>query len=224
MFGSAPVLIGFLDRFSKITSPETEVLCIYGATEILPISMTTAKEKLAYDGEGDFLGTLLPGVIIDIEAGEFLVSGPNLCSKYLHEKKALYRFTSGDLGFMTQDGKIVLTGRKKDMIIKDHNNVYPGLFEPTISKIKGVKNCALVGVYNESKQDEEIHLCVEKDYTALQNNEIFIKYLQKEIRSSEYSIDSYAFPDKIHIMQLPLSGRSRKIDKLELKKILTSTL
>lgn len=224
MFGSAPVLIGFLDRFSRIISPETEVLCIYGATEILPISMTTAKEKLAYEGEGDFLGTLLPGVKIDIEAGEFLVSGPNLCSKYLHEKKALYRFTSGDLGFITQDGKIVLTGRKKDMIIKDHNNVYPTLFESTISKIKGVKNCAIVGIYRESKQDEEIHLCLEKDYGVTQSDDLFIKYIKKEISNGAHSIDYYALPDKIHIMELPLSGRSRKIDKSELSRTLTNTL
>ena len=224
MFGSAPVLAGFIDRFSKIVSDETEILCIYGSTEILPICMTTAKEKLAYADSGDFLGTPLPGVIIDIEEGEFFVSGPNLCSRYLHQKTKLDRFASGDLGFINQDGKIVLTGRKKDMIIKDNHNVYPTLFESTISKIKGVKNCALVGIYNESKQDEEIHLCVEKNHEAIQNNEVFIKYLEKEISSGQYSIDNYALPDKIHIMQLPLSGRSRKINKVELKKVLTDTI
>lgn len=224
MFGSAPVLAGFLDRFSKIISNATEILCIYGATEILPISITTAKEKLAYTESGDFLGTPLPGVTIDIEAGEFFVSGPNLCSRYLHEKTNLSRFTSGDLGFMTRDGKIVLTGRKKDMIIKDNHNVYPTLFESTISKIDGVKNCALVGIYSESKQDEEIHLFVEKDHEATQNDELFIKHLRKEIGSGKHSINSCAFPDKIHIKKLPLSGRSRKIDKSELKKILEYTI
>lgn len=222
MFGSAPVLSGFLDRFSKIAATETEILCIYGATEILPIAITTAKEKLAYVDGGDFLGTPLPGVSIEVVAGEFLVSGPNLCSRYLHETQNLKQFISGDLGYISQNGHMVLGGRKKDMIIKDHHNVYPSMFEPTISKIRGVKNCALVGIYNETKQDEEIHLCVEKDHEAISNNDLFIAHLRKALSSGEYSIDSYAFPDKIHVMELPLSGRSRKIDKSALKKALVS--
>jgi acyl-CoA synthetase (AMP-forming)/AMP-acid ligase II len=224
MFGSAPVLVGFLDHFSKVASANTEILCIYGGTEILPVCMADIREKLAYQGRGDYLGTPLPGVTINIEEGEFLVSGPNLCSRYLHEKDTLHHFSSGDLGFVTKNGKIVLTGRKKDMIIKDHNNVYPALFEPTISKIKGVKNCAFVGIYSELKNDEEIHLCVEINHEAIQSDAEFIKYLNKEIRSGEHSIDSYAFPDKIHIMELPLSGRSHKIDKSRLRKIISRVI
>jgi acyl-CoA synthetase (AMP-forming)/AMP-acid ligase II len=163
MFGSAPVLAGFLTRFSTITSPKTTVLSIYGSTEILPISIATSEKKLAYTGEGDYLGKMLPNISVKIIHDEFLVQGPNLCGRYLHEESRLKHFASGDLGYVTPEGELVLTGRKKDMIIKDHHNVYPTLFEATISKIDGVKNCALIGVYNEEKQDEDIHLCIEKE-------------------------------------------------------------
>jgi acyl-CoA synthetase (AMP-forming)/AMP-acid ligase II len=220
MFGSAPVLVGFLKKFSAVTPPSTQVLSIYGSTEILPISIATMKKKLTYTGEGDYLGTLLPNVSVKIVDDEFLVQGPNLCGRYLHEELGLKYFASGDLGYVTPEGDLVLTGRKKDMIIKNHHNVYPTLFEATISKIEGVKNCALIGVYNVEDQDEKIHLCIEKENIEM-SDQVFIEYLGKKLKSGEYSIDSYALPDKIHVMTLPLSGRSRKIDKQTLRTNLT---
>ena len=219
MFGSAPVLTGFVEKFTKFISKNSQVLCIYGSTEILPISIATAEEKLSYGDRGDYLGHLLPSVRVEVKDEEFLVSGPNLCSRYLHEDIQLPHFLSGDLGFVTKDMELVMTGRKKDMIIKDHHNVYPALFEPTISKISGVKNCALVGIYDEDVQDERIHLCVEKEDGSM-SDAVFKKHVQRELKSGAFSIDSYALPDEIHIMKLPLSGRSQKINKQKIKELL----
>ena len=223
MFGSAPVLTGFLEKFTKIISSNTKVLCIYGSTEILPISVTTAEEKIAFGTRGDYLGRPLSGTKVQIENEEFLVSGKNLCARYLNEGGSMLYFSSGDLGFVTNEGALVLTGRKKDMIIKNHHNVYPSLFEPTICKIKGVKNCALVGVYDENEQDEKIHLCITKDNISM-SDDAFIKHVENALRSGEFSIDSYALPDNIHIMELPLSGRSQKINKQKIREILTESV
>lgn len=223
MFGSAPVLNGFVKKFTKVVSDKTQVLCIYGSTEILPISIATAEQKLAYGSKGDYLGHLLPGIQVEVKDEEFLVSGPNLFARYLHEEKPLLQFASGDLGFMTNDKELVMTGRKKDMIIKDHHNVYPALFEPTISKINGIKNCVLVGVFDEADQDEKIHLCVEKEDDSM-SDEVFMKHIQHELRSGALSIDSYALPDEIHVMELPLSGRSQKIDKQKIRSLLKNTV
>lgn len=216
MFGSAPVLVGFIERFINITSDKTSILCIYGATEILPVSITTAIGKVSFEGEGDYLGTLLPNIEVNVVNDEFLISGDNLCDRYLLSSEKLTHFASGDLGHVTASSELVMTGRKKDMIIKNHHNVYPALFESTISRIPAVKSCALVGVYNQTTQDEEIHLCVEKNSTDV-SDDVFIAALHKSLRSGRYSIDSYALPDHIHVIDIPRFGRSHKPDKQALR-------
>lgn len=223
MFGSAPVLTGFVERFVAVTNETTTTLCIYGATEILPVSIATADEKLSFDGSGDYLGALLPGIKVEVVDDELLISGENLCDRYLLSAERLTHFSSGDLGYVTPGHKLVMTGRKKDMIIKNYHNVYPALFESTISRIPGVKSCALVGLYNHETQDEEIHLCIERNDFDMADS-VFVTELQKTLRSGKYSIDSYALPDHVHIMCIPHSGRSRKPDKQALRRQLQKSI
>lgn len=217
MFGSAPVLIGFLSNFQKIISQQTKVLCLYGSTEILPITIATLEEKLAYVGVGDYLGKLIQGITVEIDEQEIVVKGKNLCQRYLHKNEYLQAFHTGDLGFVTDNGSLVLTGRKKDMIIKGNHNIYPTLFESTISKISGVVTCAMIGVYDENKQDEQIVLFIEK--ISKESDSVMIKNVKKALKSGEFSIDTYALPDYIFCMSLPVSGRSRKVDKEKLREI-----
>jgi acyl-CoA synthetase (AMP-forming)/AMP-acid ligase II len=217
MFGSAPVLVGFLSNFQKIISKQAKVLCLYGSTEILPITIATLEEKLSYKGVGDYLGKTLDGVAVEIKEQEILVRGKNLCQRYLHEHEPLQAFRTGDLGFVTDNGSVVLTGRKKDMIIKGNHNIYPTLFESTISQISGVVACAMIGVYDEKKQDEQIVLFIEK--SSKESDSVFIKNVRNALKSGEFSIDIYAFPDYIFCRALPVSGRSRKVDKVKLREI-----
>jgi acyl-CoA synthetase (AMP-forming)/AMP-acid ligase II len=215
LFGSAPVLKGFLERLQPFLAPATEVLAIYGSTEILPATVTTLKEKLSFEGAGDYLGTPLPGVTARIVNDEIIVSGPNLCHRYLDDGEVRTEFQSGDLGYLTKTCAVVLTGRRKDMIIKGNHNIYPALFESTISRIPGVGGCALVGLFNETIQDEQIVLCIENN--SLESDTALCKRVNGLIRSGEYSIDTYALPDKIICLSLPLGGRSRKINKTLLR-------
>ena len=210
MLGSAPVLSGFLSRLQKIIAGNTEVLAIYGSTEILPISRVTMSEKLAFTGKGDLLGTPFSSVNVRIESDEIIVSGPNLCRSYFGSE-ALSEYRTGDLGAIDDKGRIILLGRKKDMIIKGNYNIYPTLFESIIARIPGVKHCALIGIYREDKSDEEIVLVIETD--TEEPKEQFRLRLKRELASGSHSIDAYAHPDRIIFMDLPLSGRSKKVDK-----------
>ena len=219
MLGSAPVLSGFLARLQKIVTLGTEVLCIYGTTEILPISRVTMKEKLEFTGKGDLLGTPFSSVKVRIDSEEIVVSGPNLCRSYLGSEP-LKEYRTGDLGTIDDKGRIILLGRKKDMIIKGNFNIYPTLFESVIAGVYGVKQCALVGIYREDKSDEEIVLAVETDTDEPEDQ--FRTRLKRELASGPHSIDVYAQPDRIVFMDLPLSGRSRKVDKNLLRKKLTT--
>lgn len=217
LFGSAPVTKGFLARFSEICEPQMKVFGVYGSTEMLPISMIDMSEKLAYKGTGDLLGKPVRDTkIIISEDKEILASGPQLFSRYLGDASNLKHFASGDLGEIDSDGNLVLLGRKKDMIIRKGFNVYPALFESSISKIPGIVECSLIGIYDDTLEDEKIVLFIVSDL----KEHGFTDKLKGMLRSGVYSIDSYAYPDEIILIDdLPRSGRSKKIDKASLREI-----
>ena len=100
------------------------------------------------------------------------------------------------------------------MIIRRNFNIYPGLYEPTINKIKGIVEAVMIGVYNEQKADEEIILVVEG-----QENLDGQAILEK-LKFGTYSIDKEAWPDRVVFMPLPRSGRQNKVNKHQLRSAL----
>jgi long-chain acyl-CoA synthetase len=222
LFGSAPVTKGFLSRFSTICEPSLKAYGVYGSTEMLAISTVEMHEKINYTGEGDLVGKPAKGVQITIaEDKEILASGPQLFVNYLGDSEPAKVFHSGDLGDLDKDGNVVLLGRKKDMIIRKGYNVYPSLFEAGISKIPGVVECAMVGIYDDSKEDEKIVLFV----VSNSREHSFVDSLKASLKAGSNSIDAYAYPDKIMIVPaMPRSGRSKKIDKKALRDLASKTL
>ena len=155
LLGAAPAPPGVLRRAIE-AGPE--VLSIYAMTEALPIAIASAREKLAQT-EGDLLGAPLPGVGVRIaDDGELFVSGPHLAQRYLGEEP-LKEIATGDL-VRLEEGRLVLLGRKKDMILRDGVNIYPGLYEPAIAALPGVAEAAIVGLPDPETGDEEVVLAV----------------------------------------------------------------
>ena len=149
------------------------------------------------------------------EDGEILLSSPQLYARYFHEGIRTEYHHTGDMGYIDPNGYLILTGRKKDMIIRGNFNIYPGIYEEIIRRIEGVDDCALIGIWNESKDDEEVLLVVEsKKLTA--------DHVRKDITTGDHAIDRQALPDKIIMMRLPRSGRQNKVDKKVLRMKLSS--
>ena len=222
IIGSSPVLSGFLNKIKQVIHPSTKVWCIYGMTEMLPIAGIEMTEKLQYEGPGDILGKPFEGVKTKpLSDGELVVSGPNKCWGYLPDNQ-LDQVNTGDICQIDEQGRLVLLARKKDMIIKGNYNVYPTIFEATISKIEGVNKSAMIGQYNDTNQEEQIVLFIEPDAQVVDRQK-FIKSIKKQLLSGKYSIDLYAQPDTVILLDhFPHSGRSQKIDKQKLKKLLVS--
>ncbi|TNE52926.1 MAG: long-chain fatty acid--CoA ligase [Bacteroidetes bacterium] len=213
-FGSAPVYRSFLERLLPVLPEHVRLTCLYGMTENLVVATIDGREKAAYPtSTGDILGRPVPGVELRIAPdGEILVRSPQLFERYLHLAGRDAWHASGDLGYIAPDGRLVLTGRKKDMIIRRNFNLYPGLYEPTINRISGVTECAFIGVYDEKKQDECVVLFVET-YAPLTE-----PALRRALESGACSIDQEAWPDYIYFEKLPRSGRQSKVDKATLRK------
>jgi acyl-CoA synthetase (AMP-forming)/AMP-acid ligase II len=221
LIGGAPVHVAFLRRLREVLAPGTRVVCVYGMTEILPVARVSLDEKLAYEGTGDLLGTLMPRVRARIaDNGELLLSGPALFDRYLGGAPVM-EYATGDLCRIDHD-RLVLLGRAKDMIIRGETNIYPELYEPIIERIRGVRRCALVAEYNERLADECVVLAVEPEPGA--DAEELRRRLRDELRFGDCRIDAAAQPDYIFTMPLPEAGRASKVDKAAVRALVRERL
>jgi acyl-CoA synthetase (AMP-forming)/AMP-acid ligase II len=212
--GAAPVRATFLQALQKVLTEGTSVWCVYGMTEILPVARVSLAEKVAFQAEGDLVGECVPGVSAGLTAdGELVLRGPNLFSGYFGELPCEEHAT-GDLARL-ENGRIVLLGRKKDMIIRGKFNIYPELYEATIERIPCVGRCAMVGVYDDRREDERVILVVEAGADA--KGEALQQMVRDALRRGPFRIDTEALPDEIIVMPLPMKGRSGKVDKSGLR-------
>ncbi|MFB4311683.1 class I adenylate-forming enzyme family protein [Actinomadura sp. GTD37] len=212
LLGAAPAPAPILRR-AIAAAPSAEVLSVYAMTEILPVAIASAQEKLAHahSGAGDLLGAPLPGVGARLEGdGELLLSGPNLCRGYLGADP-LTELPTGDLARL-DDGRLVLMGRKKDMLIRGKFNLYPGLYEPSVAALPDVAEAAIVGVPDPQTGDEEVVLAV-----------VGPPGLDARLhRTLPDVIDHDALPDRIVVLDaLPRAGRTRKLDRDRLRAMVT---
>jgi len=214
LVGGAPVLPSLLGR-AREALPGTEILAVYGMTEILPVAVATADEKLAHDGGGDLAGRPLPGVDARLsDDGELLLRGPHLCRGYLGEPP-LTEHATGDLARFDDQGRIVLYGRKKEMIIRGRTNIYPGLYEPAITRLPGVRTATLVGV-SDAIGDERVVLVLTPEAAEAGDPRWLPGHpLAEHVRAALPTlVDAAALPDHVLVLsELPISGRTGKPDR-----------
>ncbi|MEV5407274.1 class I adenylate-forming enzyme family protein [Thermopolyspora sp. NPDC052614] len=214
LLGTAPAPPAVLRR-AIAAGPHVNVLSVYAMTEALPIAVATAEEKLAHL-DGDLLGPPLPGVGVRVaDDGELFVSGPHLARGYLGEPP-LREVATGDLARIDAEGRLVLLGRKKDMLLRDGFNIYPGLYEPAIAALPGVAEAAIVGLADPETGDEEVVLAVVPASSGF--DEIRLRKALPEI------VDAGALPDRVVVLgSLPRAGRTEKLDRAALRAILSGT-
>ncbi|MBX3578391.1 MAG: AMP-binding protein [Rhizobiaceae bacterium] len=86
------------------------------------------------------------------ETGLVQVRGPQVFPGYVdpaHNVGTLAPdgwLTTGDLGYLTEDERLVLTGREKDLIIRGGHNIDPAAIEDVANQFPGVEISAAVGM------------------------------------------------------------------------------
>jgi long-chain acyl-CoA synthetase len=121
----------------------------YGLTETAPI--VTLNHPL--HAKRGAVGKPIAGVEIRIaDDGEILVRGENVTSGYFNAPDATREafadgwFHTGDIGELDAEGRLLIKGRKKEMIVTPEGlNVFPEDVERAINEQPGVIDSAVVG-------------------------------------------------------------------------------
>ncbi|MEU0009027.1 class I adenylate-forming enzyme family protein [Streptomyces sp. NPDC006314] len=199
--GSAPASAELLTRVKRAGADEA--WGVYALTELFPAAAVEQADKAAFTGEGDLAGTPLPGVVAKTDAsGELLLSGPAARNRYLGEEPDPWVAT-GDQARL-DGGRIVLEGRRKDMVLRRAENIYPGLYEPALH-VPGVELALLVGV-PAGDGDERLIAVVQPGRGADRDT------LRAALAEPLERMGS-ARPDAVLLADIPLSGRSLKPDR-----------
>jgi len=96
-----------------------------------------------------------PGPCRANETGLVQVRGPQVFPGYLdpaHNAGTLSAdgwLTTGDIGYLTDDERLVLTGREKDLIVRSGHNIDPAAIEDVANQFEGVQISAAVAMPDE---------------------------------------------------------------------------
>ncbi|HEV7680098.1 MAG TPA: class I adenylate-forming enzyme family protein [Candidatus Dormibacteraeota bacterium] len=130
----------------------------WGMTEVSPLTMREVPEG---DGEPGDVGRPLWGVAVRAsDSGELEAAAPSMFLGYAGDtvasRAAMHDgfLRTGDLGRVDRDGRVVLTGRLKDLIIRGGNNVAAREVEHVLEGHPAVLEVAVVGLPDPDMGEE----------------------------------------------------------------------
>lgn len=197
----------FMDRF------DCRIREIYGMTENAGIASANRMslefkpgsagrayyncELRIVDDQGN---TLPPG-----ERGEICTRGPANMKGYFNRAKETTEvlqdgwLRSGDIGYLDEEGFLYVVDRKKDMIIRGGENIYPAELEDSLFKIPEVAEAAVVGIPDPVFGEKVIAFVVPRPGATLTEASV-LEQLQGHIRK-------FKMPSRVHVVgSLPKAG------------------
>jgi len=164
----------------------------------------------AVDDKGESVG---PG-----EAGELLVKGPLIMKGYYQKLAETEQVIDkngwlhmGDIATIDSFGYIKIVGRKKEVIIRGGENIYPAELEKVYYSHPSVMEVCILGFPHEVL-GEQTYAFIKLEDTSLENEETLREYARGKIAK-------HKIPDKVIILPEMPHLPGGKIDKRELKSI-----
>lgn len=186
---AAPCPVDVKNRMIKWFGPVINEF--YGSTESGAVVACNSEQSLARPGS---VGKIVPEADVRILDDQGRVLPPNTIGEIYsrfpmndftyngrpEERAEIERdgyITSGDMGYMDEDGFLFIADRVKDMVISGGVNIYPAEIESVLHNYPGIKDCAVFGV-----PDEEFGEAVMAVLEAENEEEISIDGVRRYMR------------------------------------------
>ena len=196
----------------------------YGLTETSPLACA---QRLDEAHKAGTIGKPIDGVDIKIfddndqevqqgERGEIVIRGHNIMKGYFNRPEATAEamrggwFHSGDIGYIDEDGDIVIVDRKKDMILRGGFNVYPREVEEVLYSHPAIREAAVIGMPDE-RYGEEVKAIVSLSPGANATSDEIIEYCRQHVAA-------YKYPRVVEIIDDLPKGPTGKLLKRALRE------
>ena len=158
------------------------------------------------------------------QVGELVIQGPLTFKGYFRSEEENKRafdeegfFHTGDLMSLREDGHYVVEGRKKDVIIRGGENVYPERIEDKLKAHPKVANCAAIGIPDRRFGEKMCAVVQPLQGKTIDFDEV-VDYLKGK------GIAVFQMPERLEVVEgWPLTAVN-KIDKRRLRAFVTAKL
>ncbi|MEV6590335.1 class I adenylate-forming enzyme family protein [Streptomyces acidicola] len=189
----------------------------YGMTEVPMITMGSPDDSA--ENLATTEGRPPEGMEIRIVDGEVRLRGEAVCQGYLDPAQTERAFdadgflVTGDLGRLTADGHLVLTGRLKDVIIRKGENISAKEIEDLLHRHPAVRDVAVVGL-PDTERGERVCAVVER---VPGDGELSLDDVTSYLRSEGLSV--HKLPEQLEVVDaLPRNDTLRKVLKYKLRE------
>jgi len=212
-----------LIKRASSTFPGAMFYRAYGATEMLTATLgpkdrseaemgAETDGRIVYPVEMRIVDAVTDEPVAEGEEGEILLRGPGLCAGYIHQSDndAAFLedgfFRMGDLGRQVFGKWLVITGRKKDIIIRSGENISPKEVEDVLFAHPAIAEVAIVAMPSPVTGEKGCAFIIPRE-----GRDIDLPEIQRFL--TEAGLAKQKFPEHIEVVDdLPRvpSGKVRK--------------
>ena len=184
----------------------------YGLTETSPV---LSAENMFHIAPGT-VGIPLYGIDIEIDnpdehgIGEIKAKGPNVMLGYYENEEATNKvlkdgwFYTGDLGYFDKNGDLVISGRKKTVIVlKNGKNIFPEELEILVNNLPYVAESMVFGYPKGDDLVISVEIQYNKEYVEKHMNNISYDELHeivwKDIKKINTTLPTYKYIKKLFL-------------------------
>lgn len=213
--GGASVSPSLIRRASAYFE-QAAVSRVYGSTEV-PVTTVGSLDNPEHAADTDGR----PGIAdIKLVDGEIRARGPQMLVGYLHTEDETASFDderffrTGDLGRWIDDDYLVVTGRAKDIIIRNGENISPKEIEDILVGHVGIAEIAVVGVPDERTGERACAVIVASGQAAPDLTDL------RELLLRE-GVAKFKVPEQVEIWEALPKNDAGKVLKHQIRARLT---
>jgi acyl-CoA synthetase (AMP-forming)/AMP-acid ligase II len=194
----------------------TAVSRVYGSTEV-PVTTVGALGDVEHAAETDGHAGIAGIKLVD---SEIRARGPQMLAGYLHPDDETGSFDdegffrTGDLGRWVDEKYLVVTGRGKDIIIRNGENISPKEIEDILVGHAGIAEIAVVGIPDERTGERACAVIVATDQHAPDLTDLREMLMR-------HGVAKFKIPERMEIWEALPKNDAGKVLKHQIRAKLT---